>query len=614
MTTSAPQSLALALGIGSLVLLIAHRLRIPSVLPLLLTGILLGRSGAGVLDADTIGTGLKALITVSIALLIFEGSLHLDRKTLSAAPKAVWRILTIGALVTWAGAAVLARLTLDMPWGVALVLGAILIVTGPTVIQPIIRRVPLTPRLSAVLASEGIIIDAIGAVAAISTLEVIIDLAGAQTGATTFTAALSIAGHTALRLVGGGVIGAIAGIAGAALMQRANSHGRQSQEHLHLIAMAACMCSVGIGEIVAPESGLAAATVCGLAIASRRIIGERELRRFKEEIASFLLAVLFLLLASRFELRRLADAGWPEVLFLLGLIFVVRPMNILASTTGSSLSMRERFFAGLFAPRGVVAASVTSFAAIELTAAGVPGAERLEPVMFLVIAVTASVASVTARPLARALGVLAPPPDAVVIVGAHTLGRRLAAALAAEGASVRLVDSNPARIAAAAATGLPTALGDATDTRWLDEEGAPHDAGWVVAMTGNRDVDTVVARWGAQRCGPSRSFRFADSPTPADDRPGQPFIAGRPLAHLLDALEAGVLHITATDGPSPDPTATPLAFRAGGHTHLIPHNASPSIPPKARVINLTPNAPAPTVSPTGATDGAATPSTSIGAV
>src|SRR5690606_12669714 len=190
-------------------------------------------------------------------------------------------------------------------------------------------------------------------------------------------------------------IGAAIGLVFTRLMRRASARGRESEQHLHLLAMGGCMSSVGLAELLAHESGLAAATTCGLIIANARIIGGQELRRFKEEISSFLLAILFVLLASRFEVRQFAAIGPREVLFLAAIMLLLRPANIFISTVGSSLDLREKIFAGLFAPRGIVAASVTSFAAMEFARAGVPGAERLEAVIFLLIIVTAGLASIT---------------------------------------------------------------------------------------------------------------------------------------------------------------------------------------------------------------------------
>ena len=591
--TSAAQTLALSLGLGSLVLLISYRLRIPAVLPLLITGLALGRSGLGLIDASTLGDasnggrGLQALITVSISLLIFEGSLHLDRTTLSNAPKAVWRVLTVGALVTWVGATLLARAVLDMSWHLSVTLGAILIVTGPTVIQPIIRRIPLTPRLNTVLASEGIIIDAIGAIATISTLEVALRLLNPEVPSPAANPALVVIGMAAFRLAGGGLIGAVIGLVFARLMRRASTRGRESEQHLHLLAMGGCMSSVGLAELLAHESGLAAATTCGLIIANARIIGGQELRRFKEEISSFLLAILFVLLASRFEVRQFAAIGPREVLFLAAIMLLLRPANIFISTVGSSLDLREKIFAGLFAPRGIVAASVTSFAAMEFARAGVPGAERLEAVIFLLIIVTAGLASITTRPLARALGVLAPPPNAVVIVGAHRLARDLASALLRLNIPVRLIDSNASRIAAAQAAGIPTALGDATDYRWMEEEGAPHDTGWVIAATGNRDVDAMIARWGVGRRDEDHVFRISDRP--ADPRPGRAILSTDiPLAAILADLDTHAAHVATWPAATPPgPDAIPVAAIRAGHVAILPANPDPtSIPHDATVIGI----------------------------
>ena len=180
MESSAPSTLALSVGLGAVVTFVCSRLRVPAILPLIIVGFGAGLLTVGtgehahtLVDASSLGDGLLAIISVSVGLLVFEGALHLDRQTLAQAPKAVRGLLTIGAIVTWGVCALLARLTLGLDWDVSLLLGAVLIVTGPTVIQPILRRLPLRPNLHAALMAEGILIDPIGVIAAVSTLEII---------------------------------------------------------------------------------------------------------------------------------------------------------------------------------------------------------------------------------------------------------------------------------------------------------------------------------------------------------------------------------------------------------------------------------------------------------
>lgn len=581
-----PQSLALALGVGSLVALMASRAKMPAILPLLIAGMVLGKSGLGVIDGDSLKEGLKALITVSICWLIFEGSLHLDRHTLGAAPKAVWRLLTAGALIAWVLATALAMVALGLPFQVAIVLGAILMVTGPTVIQPVLRRIPLTRSLSAALAAEAIIVDAIGAVIAVTTLEAVVRMAtdGGPHGA--YDSGIEVATGVVFRLVMGGAIGAATGWA---VVWALRWIGRLTDHAMTLLAAGSCMAAVGLSELLAYEAGLAAATTCGLVIAQAKIQGVSELRRFTEHVSTFLLATMFVLLASRLEARSLLDIGLPGVLFIAGLLLVVRPLSVMTATIGTSLSWGERAFASLFAPRGIVAASVASFATIQLVDAGFESARAIESVVAVLIVTTVVCATFLTRPLAHRLGVLVGEPPAVLIVGAHRLGRELALALVREGADARVVDTNAERIADAQAAGLKAYLGDATDPLWLEEEADAEDYGWVVACTGNSSVDAVVARWAASRLhalkggGASRALMLIEP----GDRPvamhgvEAAISKQRSLYGLLWDLERGTAMVTSWTGP-----------RAGAMPFATivppPKNANEKAPKKpARVTILT---------------------------
>ncbi len=610
--SAGPQSLALALGIGALVALASARLKLPAILPLLVVGMVLGDSGLHVIDGRSLESGLKALITVSIGWLIFEGSLHLDKHTLGAAPKAVWRLLTLGAAVTWLLTTILGIAVLGLPIKVALVLGAILLVTGPTVIQPVIRRIPLTRSLSAALSAEAIIIDAIGAVVAVTTLEAVVRLTGDPTQKGAYDSGVEVATHIVFRLLVGGAIGAAAGWCVARIFRRV---GQLADHAMSLLAAGACMAAVGLSEFVAYEAGLAAATTCGLVIAQAKIQGASELRRFTEHVSVFLLATMFVLLASRLEVMSLLNVGWPGVIFVAGLLLVVRPASVLGATVGTSLSRGERFFASLFAPRGIVAASVASFAGIQLTDAGFKSAEIIEPIVAVVIITTVVCATFLTKPLAKALGVLVGEPPAVLIVGAHRLGRELALALVREGADARIIDTNAERIADAREAGLKAYLGDATDPRWLEEEADAGDYGWVVACTGNSSVDAVVARWAASRLaalaggGANRALMLIEP----GDRPvalhgvEAAISKQRSLYGLLWDLERGAATVTSWTGPragalpfakvtpaSPSKNASDKAPKAPARvTILSTAEKSENADPETRTVGIAYNGPVP---------------------
>lgn len=524
MTDPAGQSIALSLGVSALVTVVCRRIGVPALLPLICVGLGLGVSGLGVIEASSLGGGLKGIITVAIGLLIYEGALHLNKEELSRAPRAVWGLLTVGAVITWIGAAAGAHHLLGMSWSISALLGATVIVTGPTVVQPILRMLHISPRAHTVLAAEAVLIDPIGVVATVTTLEVI------RLNLST-TPEMSQAGEVlwffAKPLLGGAGVGILMGLAGIWLLRYYSKSGKIESPLLNLLAVGVCMTCVGIGEAITPEGGLAAVTICGVMMARARVMGATELRSFKELLAVMLVGTLFVLLSSRFEVSQLRELTWREGAFVLVLLFAVRPLVVAASTYGSTLTLREKVFAGTFAPRGIVALSVAAVAATDLRAHLMdgPGApetgaaagiiadvQRLEPVVFLAIAGTVLLGSTFSPLLAWAMRLRAGEGSSLIIVGGHPLGIALARKLRECGVDCRIIDSNEQRAAVAAVSGADAIAGDATDARWMDDIGIPHGAGWLLAWTGNHDVDQLAARWAVERFGEGHTAIWSTRP------------------------------------------------------------------------------------------------------
>ncbi len=558
MADTSAQSIALSLGISALVTVACRRVRVPALLPLLLVGLALGTSGLRVIDAASLGPVLKGFITVAIGLLVFEGALHLNKEELAHAPRAVWGLLTVGAIITWAAAAAAAHLLLGISLPISILLGAALTVTGPTVVQPILRLLHVSPRLQTALGAEAVLIDPLGVVATITTLEVLRLhlLSGAD---------LRLGGEAAWLfarpLVGGAGVGVAMGFLGYWLLRAFGRAGRPETQLLNLIAVGVCMTCVGAGEALAAEAGLAAVTICGVIMARARVLGATELRAFKELLAVMLVGTLFVLLSSRFDVARLGSLTWREGVFVLALLFAIRPVAVLASTLGSKLSVQEKIFAGTFAPRGIVALSVAAVASAELTAllaeipagdsarAMIADAARLELVMFVVIAGTVLAGTTLSPILAWALGVRAGKGTAVVLVGGHPLSVELAGWLARHEIECRIVDSNEARVAAAVMAGVNAVEGDATDPRWMDDVGSPHGAGWLLAWTGNHDVDQMAARWATERFGEGRAALW--SVKPARGQQEQADIGqGDPITAWLDRFGDGLVRLVDAPGPA----------------------------------------------------------------
>ncbi len=561
MSDTAAQSIALSLGISALVTVACRRIKIPALLPLLAVGLALGTSGLDVVSAASLGTALTGFITVAIGLLIFEGALHLNAKELGRAPRAVWGLLTIGAIITWAGASAAAHYVLLMSWPISVLLGAALIVTGPTVVQPILRLVRVSPRLHSALAAEAVLIDPIGVVATIATLEVLrlYILSGPQ---------LSLASEGlwlfAKPLVGGAGVGVLMGLVGYWLLKMLGRAGKPDSQMLNLVAVGVCMTCVGLGEVMTPEAGLAAVTICGVVMARAGGLGITELRSFKELLAVILVGTLFVLLASRFDVAELSTLSWREGAFVLILLFVVRPVAVWLSTWRSKLAFGERVFAGTFAPRGIVALSVMAVASAELghvlngidappSSAAldrlIDDSGRLELIMFVVIAGTVLLASTYSPLVAWLLRVRAGEGSGVLLIGGHPLSVGLAKVLTAHGLEARIIDSNEPRVSRALKSQVDALLGDATDSRWMDDVGAPHGTGWVIAWTGNHDVDQMVARWSDDRLGVGRvgiwSSKPARGPLERADMSG-----GESITEWSDRPELGGASVAQAEDPS----------------------------------------------------------------
>lgn len=583
----AVQSLALALGVGSLVTLACMRLRTPPILWLLIVGFLIGQGGIGLVNGADLQAGLMAVVTVAVGLLIFEGSLGLDRSVFAQAPKAVRGLLTIGVIVAWVLGAVIARYTLGLDWNFAALLGAMLVVTGPTVVQPILRRVIVKPNIRSALGAEAILIDPIGVILAVSTLEVVrTSLESGSSGG-----ALAMAQLYLLPLAAGFVLGGLAGVSAVIVMRRQSGVGHGRDQFLALLGMGVCMVSFGLSEKWAHESGLVAAAVAGMVIANAHVVGAEELRRFKEQISVMLVGALFILLASRIELAQLGLIGLPEVLFTALLILVVRPASVFAATLGTVLSVREKLFVSLVAPRGIVATALGSIVALELGRVGraiddpalVDLGRRIEAVVLLVIFSTVAISGAFAGLLATVLRVRAGEPNGLIIVGAHRLGRELARELMSHGVPVKVVDTNGANVAAATGLEIPAALGDATDTGWLDSEVASPQMGWLLAITDNTDVDRVAGRWAIDRFGADHAYRWFREEPGADERVGVALQWGRPLRHLLFQMDTNIARVASWEGRKEN--AVPVAILdQEGHMKLVRGDTSADDIPEDRTV------------------------------
>ena len=439
-------------GIGAAALAcqwLAWRLKLPAILFLLLCGILAGPVLGWLSPQQLFGPLLMPLVSLAVALILFEGSLTLHLSQWREIGSVVHRLVTVGALSTWLVIALATHWLLGFEWPLAILFGTLTLVTGPTVIVPMLRVVRPKAAIANILRWEGIVIDPIGALLAVVVYSFIIartDGDGLSQSLVTF-AGVIFCGST-LGAAGGWLLGQI-------------MRAQWLPEYLHNLASLAAVLGIFIAaNQIVHESGLLAVTVMGMWLANMPGVDVRQILHFKENLSVLLISGLFILLAARLDLHALLALG-PAVLALLLVIqLLARPLNVLLSTWGSNLNWRERMLLAWIAPRGIVAAAVSAIFAIRLDEAGHEGALLLVPLTFAVIIGTVVLQSATARPLARLLRVAEPAPSGFLIVGANPPARAIAKALQQLGSRVLLTDSSWENIRAARMDGLPTYFGN----------------------------------------------------------------------------------------------------------------------------------------------------------
>lgn len=472
--------LALIVGIGIGAQWLGWRLRIPSILFLLLAGWCAGPL-TGIIQPDALlGELLMPVVALSVGLILFEGGMSLQYREIAVMGTITWRLVTLGALVTWALAAISAYLVLDFSWPVALLTGAILVVTGPTVIGPLLRHIRPTPQAASVLKWEGIVIDPIGALLAVLVFE---------SAAHVETSGPAMIAINILKTI---IVGGLLGGAGAAFLLLALRRFWIPDYLQSPATLALVLVVFAISNELQHEAGLLATTIMGIIIANQRQVVVRHVIQFKENLRVLLLALLFILLSARLDFDYINTIDLRAVGFVLVLVLVVRPLSVWISTIGTSMPRNERLLIAWVAPRGIVAAAITSVFAVEMVEAGYEDAERMVPVMFLVIAATVTIYGLTAAPLARFLGVSQPEPRGLLLAGAHEFARSLAKLLKENGVETLLVDRNWSHVATARIEGLHAQHGDILDEALLDDM-VSRGLGRLLALTPNDKVNSLAA-------------------------------------------------------------------------------------------------------------------------
>ena len=476
-------AIGLVVALGAAAQWLAWRMGLPAILPLLVVGFLLGPVFGLVTPTDFVSEDLLfPAVSLAVGLILFEGGLTLRFSELREIQGVVRRLVSLGALVTWLGAAAAAHYVVGLNPGLSFLFGALVMVTGPTVIGPLLRIVRPTPKVGNVLKWEGILIDPIGAMVAVLVFEYLVTFNRSE--------ALGQVGLIFLRFVGvGGLTGVLGGLLLAFVLLR-----RQIPDYLvNFVSLALVFLVFAVSNTFAEESGLLATTIMGIILANRHVPNINNLLSFKEDLTILFISLLFIVLAANIELDTLLRVlNLSTLLLLVALMLVVRPLSIFISTIGSDFTFKEKLYLSWIAPRGIVAAAVSSLFASKLASEGATDAAVLVPLVFTVIVGTVLLNSLTAKPVARWLGIAEPEPQGFLIMGAHPFARRIAAFLKSEGANVLLSDTNWQNVSAARVDGLDAYYGSLLSER-SDEELHLSGIGKLLALTSNDEANALAA-------------------------------------------------------------------------------------------------------------------------
>jgi len=470
---------------------LSRLIRLPALIAYLAFGILAGPDMLRLMPAPSqaIPDTFRAIVELGVVIILFDGGLCLNLRDIRSAPLAVRNLLSLGAIVSFIGGTLCSRYWAGVSWPVSLVYGALMIVTGPTVILPLIQNLHLARRVHTVLLWEGILIDAVGAIAAVITFEAIMEGSGF----------LHMGGGLARALLCGPVLGVAAGWILALIVRYCRRRQFIDQEFEQLLALGAALLIYAASETVFCNSGLAAVIVAGLT--TSHILGPaaEELRRAKGRISRFLVSILFMLLASDFSIGSLR-ALWPGgFLAVLALIFFIRPLNVLVSTYRSTLNWRERLFVACVSPRGIVAVSVASIFSMVLRQRGETiMAGQLLGMTFLTVMMTVLFSGVAAYPLAWLLRLTRRKSTGLLIVGANDLAQRVAGLYDLRGIPVLLMDTNSYHCARVRQAGYTVVEGSALDGELLAlQDWAGIDS--LLVMTPSVTVNARIAAYTARQ-------------------------------------------------------------------------------------------------------------------
>jgi len=501
--------------LGILAQWVAWKFKIPAILPLILVGLLVGPIAAEFLSEDgtkwiePIWNGTKGLfpgealyyfVSLAISIILFEGGLTLKRDEIKNVGPVITKLITLGSTVTFLGAGIVAHFIFGLTWELSFLFSGLIIVTGPTVITPILRNIPLKKDVSTVLKWEGILIDPIGALVAVLVFE-FISVGG--DGAFTKTALMEF-GKILL-------FGTSFGFTFAHALMYAVNKKLVPHYLLNVVSLSAVLLVFVESEIFAHESGLLAVVVMGMVLGNGNLKNLKELLYFKESLSILLISILFILLSANINIEDLQLLyNWKTAALFALIVFVIRPLGVFLSTHNSNLKLNEKLFISWVGPRGIVAAGIASLFGSKLIKQGVAGAEYITPLVFMIVLGTVLLNATTARLFAKMVGVFLKSSNAILFLGASNPARLIAKYLTDAGKRVVLIDSNKSFIESAKKEGL-----EAFSTNIYDDDLTDNielnDVGYLIAMTGSDAVNDFAITSLSNAFGEHGAYRLATS-------------------------------------------------------------------------------------------------------
>ena len=474
-------TIGLSMVLGMLAQVGSKHLHLPGIVLLLLSGILFGPDGLNWIKPDSLGPGLHILVGFAVAIILFEGGMNLRISRIMRERNAIRGLITIGALCTLIGGTLITIIFLGWDFRTSILFGTLIIVTGPTVITPLLKRIRVHHGVSTILEAEGILLDAIGAIIAVVALEIAISPSGLS-----FVKGFY---HIISRLAIGGILGVTGGFLLTVLF-RFRTLIPNGLENVFILSWVIALFQ--ISNTISPESGIAAVTIAGMTIGNSKTYIQQDLLEFKEQLTVLMIGMLFILLSADVRIEQIYNLGYPGLLAVVLLIMVVRPISVFIGTKHSGLNLNQKLLLSWIAPRGIVAAAVASLFVYELEQHGFDGTQ-LRALVFLLIIITVLSAGLTGGFIAKNLNLKRKSQFGWIILGAHEVSRLLSRLLKQAGDDIICIDEDPNLCLEAEHDGIKVFFGNALDDRTL-QRAEPDTRKGIIALSGNEEVNYIFSQ------------------------------------------------------------------------------------------------------------------------